>query len=66
MNHWHVSAAIPTAVLIALLSGCSSSQSTKSGSDVSLECVPADSPVSGSGYGLQPFCAPKAAIFDVF
>ena len=59
MNHLHVSAAISAAILIALLSACSSSQSPKSGSDVSLDCVPADSPVSASGYGLQPFCAPK-------
>jgi hypothetical protein len=59
MNRFQVSTAISAALLIALLSGCSSSQSSKSGTDVNLECVAANRPVSASGYGLQPFCAPK-------
>jgi hypothetical protein len=59
MNYLHASAAIPAALLITLLSGCSSSESSKSGADMTLECTPADPAQSASGYSLQPFCAPK-------
>ncbi len=57
MKCFQAHAALPAALLITLLSGCSSSQSPKSGTDVKLECTPADMPQSSSGYGLQPFFA---------
>ena len=59
MNYLQATAAIPAALLIALLSGCSSSETAKSGTDMALECTPADTPQSASGYSLQPFCAPQ-------
>ena len=59
MHYFSARAALRAAFFSALLSGCSSSQSSKSGVDSSLECTPTDAVQSASGYALQPFCAPK-------
>ncbi len=59
MPRFSARAMIRAALLTALLSGCSSSQSSKSGADLPLECTTTDSAKSATGYALQPFCAPQ-------
>ena len=59
MNCFSARAAFRAALLSALLCGCSSSQSSKSGTDVPLQCTKTASTTSASGYALQPFCAPQ-------
>jgi hypothetical protein len=59
MPRFSARAQIWGALLSTLLSGCGSSQSSKSGADLPLECTPVAATQSAAGYGLQPFCAPR-------
>ena len=58
MTWFRLDAALRAALCLVLLAGCSSSDPTNAG-NASLECVPAATPRSDTGYALQPFCAPN-------
>jgi hypothetical protein len=58
MTWFRLDAALCAALCIVSVTGCSSSDHPNGG-NASLECVPAATPHSASGYALQPFCAPK-------
>lgn len=58
MIWFRLDAALRAALCIVSLTACSSS-AHPNGGNASLECVPAATPHSASGYALQPFCAPK-------
>jgi hypothetical protein len=52
-------AVVRAALLLTTLSACSSTDSHGQAPGAAIECVPAATPSSATGYTLQPFCAPK-------
>ena len=46
-------------LIVAILSGCSGSDSRNSAPGTAIECTPAATPTSATGFALQPFCAPR-------
>ena len=58
MSFLHGDAVVRAALFFAISSGCSNSGSDRS-SAAPLECVPAATPESATGFTLQPFCSPK-------
>jgi hypothetical protein len=52
-------AVVRALLCLAILTGCSSNDSSNHASGAALECVPAANPESATGFALQPFCAPE-------
>lgn len=52
-------AAAAASFCFVLTSACSSSDTKSKGPDTQLECTPAATPSSATGFTLQPFCSPK-------
>ena len=59
MNLLHGDAVAPLALIVTILTGCSASDNHDQAPGAAIECAPAATPSSPTGYALQPFCAPK-------
>ena len=59
MNFLHGDAVVRALFVLTLLTGCSSSDENGQAPGAAIECVPAATPTSATGYQLQPFCSPK-------
>ena len=60
MNLFHSDAVVRATLAIVLLTGCSSSDNNNGSSPSgNLECTPAATPSSPTGFALKPFCSPK-------
>jgi len=59
MNLLRGDAVVRASLFLTLLTGCSGSDDHNQAPGAAIECVPAATPESASGFALQPFCAPK-------
>ncbi|MEI9948411.1 MAG: hypothetical protein WDO74_05375 [Pseudomonadota bacterium] len=59
MKLFHGDAVVRASLILTILSGCSASDNHNQAPGAAIECVPAATPASPTGFALQPFCAPK-------
>jgi len=59
MNLLHGDAVVRASLILTLLTSCSADDHHGQAPGASIECVAAATPVSATGFALQPFCAPK-------
>ncbi|HEY3253214.1 MAG TPA: hypothetical protein VGJ91_04665, partial [Polyangiaceae bacterium] len=59
MNMLHGDAVARACLLFTLLTGCSTSDGHGQAPGAAIECIPAATPESPTGFSLQPFCAPE-------
>ena len=58
MSSFRGDAVVRACLLLCILTGCSGSDDHSQAPGAPIECVPAATPTSATGFALQPFCAP--------